>query len=268
MNVTELATTFNATHEEYARIAPLLWDPPGAAMARHTAPAPGDRILDACCGIGSSALPAAQAVGPDGHVDAVDIAGTLLTKGRAMAECLGLTNIRFIEADVTSWKPDGERYDLVQCAFGVFLLPDLDRDTAHLISLLRPGGRFGVTVWAKGALESIGRAIYEVATRHRPEQDRRPVSGRAIERIDTEPLLDAWLTSLGLHDIRVHRDAGGIPLTAETSWALVLGSGFRGLLAGFDATTVAVVRTEFLTTLAERGVDSADTTVLTGIGHS
>jgi predicted RNA methylase len=38
----------------------------------------GAHVLDVCCGTGASALPAAQAVGPEGKVIAVDLAGELL----------------------------------------------------------------------------------------------------------------------------------------------------------------------------------------------
>jgi ubiquinone/menaquinone biosynthesis C-methylase UbiE len=51
----------------------LLWDPLGEAYVDLVAPAPGDRVLDACCGAGASAIPAARAVGASGTVDAVDL---------------------------------------------------------------------------------------------------------------------------------------------------------------------------------------------------
>ena len=42
----------------------------------------GAHVLDVCCGTGASALPAAEAVGPEGHVIAVDLAGELLASAR------------------------------------------------------------------------------------------------------------------------------------------------------------------------------------------
>jgi ubiquinone/menaquinone biosynthesis C-methylase UbiE len=268
VNATEMAATFNPTHDDYARIAPALWDLAGAATVRRTAPAPGERVLDACCGIGSSALPAAHAVAPNGSVDAVDIADKLLAKGRTTAQRLGLDNIHFTEADVTTWKPDEPPYDLIQCVFGVFLLPDLDRDTTHLINLLRDGGRLAVTIWAKGALEPFSRTLYEIVTRHRPELANRPHFGAAIERINTEPLLHAWLNSLGLRDITIHTHPHTLHLTPETAWNLVTGTGFRGLLTGLDPTTIQTVHTELLTTLTERRIHTETTSALIAIGHT
>jgi hypothetical protein len=169
---------------------------------------------------------------------------------------------------VTTWKPDGKSYDLVQCVFGVFLLPDLDRDTTHLISLLREGGRLGVTVWAKGALENFGRTLYDVITRYRPDLAERPPIGAPIERINTEPLLHTWLYSLGLRDITIHTHPHSVHLTPEMAWGLVLGTGFRGLLSGLDPDTIDSIRTDLLSTLSERAIASADATSLIGVGRT
>jgi SAM-dependent methyltransferase len=267
MTATEMAATFNPAHDDYVRIAPLLWDPAGAATVRLSKPMPGERVLDACCGIGSSALPAAHAVTPGGNVDAVDIAGALLAKGRTTAQRLGLDNIRFTEADITAWKPDdGAGYDLVQCVFGVFLLPDLDRDTTHLINLLRDGGRLAVTIWAKGALERFSATLYQIVTRHRPELANQPHFGAPIERINTQPLLRDWLTSLGLRDITIHTHPHTQHLTPQTAWNLVTGTGFRGLLTGLDPTTIDTIHTELDATLTERGIHTEDTSALIAIG--
>src|SRR5215475_2276681 len=55
----------------------------------------GARVLDVCCGTGASALPAAEAVGPEGVVVAVDLAEELLKLGRAKAAAAGLPWLQF-----------------------------------------------------------------------------------------------------------------------------------------------------------------------------
>ncbi|WP_260478999.1 methyltransferase domain-containing protein [Kibdelosporangium aridum] len=50
----------------------------GAATVAVAGPKPGDRVLDACCGAGASAVPAARLVGPEGVVDAVDLSGAMV----------------------------------------------------------------------------------------------------------------------------------------------------------------------------------------------
>jgi ubiquinone/menaquinone biosynthesis C-methylase UbiE len=78
-----IGEVFSAGAEEFHRWSPLLWDPVGQATAQAAFPTPGERVLDACCGAGASALPAARAVGPDGRVDAVDLARSLLATASA-----------------------------------------------------------------------------------------------------------------------------------------------------------------------------------------
>src|SRR5262245_32652271 len=62
----------------------------------------GARVLDVCCGAGASALPAAEAVGPEGSVLAVDLAENLLELGRAKARAAGLGSLEFRHADMTA----------------------------------------------------------------------------------------------------------------------------------------------------------------------
>lgn len=135
-----IGEVFSAGAEEFHRWSPLLWDPVGQATADVSAPTLGERVFDACCGAGASALPAARAVGSDGIVDAVDLSGALVALGVQRAQQEGLGGLRFHQHDVTAWAaPDGG-YDLVQCALSVFFFPDMDRDTAKLAAPLRPGG--------------------------------------------------------------------------------------------------------------------------------
>ncbi|GAB2879042.1 hypothetical protein GCM10027074_54180 [Streptomyces deserti] len=253
---------FSAGAEEFHRWSPLLWDQVGQATAEVSAPALGERVLDACCGAGASALPAARAVGPGGLVDAVDLSGALVTLGEQRARQEGLTNVRFHQHDVTAWSaPDGG-YDLVQCALGVFFFPDMDRDAAKLVALLRPGGRLAVTVWEKGALGGWGQAFKGAVETEREW----PGSAQSdqLARIDTADALAAWLEGLGLHEPRVVRRELAVPLTPATAWDLAVGSGTRALLAGLAPAAVERVRTRFTAALEAASVTDLDVRILTG----
>ncbi len=132
-----VAEFFDAGHEQFLALSSALWDPIGRASVAVARPAVGQRVLDACCGAGASAVPTAEPVGHAGAVDAVDLADRLLEEGRAAATEAGLGWIRFVRDDVTRFG-EAASYDDVQCVLGVFLLPDMDAGTAHLIRLARP----------------------------------------------------------------------------------------------------------------------------------
>ncbi|MFD3499738.1 class I SAM-dependent methyltransferase [Streptomyces sp. NPDC058678] len=258
---TTIGDVFSAGSEEFHRWSPLLWDPVGEATAATAAPGPGERVLDACCGAGASALPAARAVGPAGAVDGVDLSGALLDIGTDRARREGLRNVRFHRHDITTWPaPDGG-YDLVQCALGVFFFPDMDRDTAALTRLLRPGGRLAVTVWEKGALAGWWQALRGAVETQRAWPDSPQTAQHA--RIDTPETLGAWLQGLGLTAVRVERRRLAVPLTPDTAWDLVVGSGTRALLHGLDPAAAERLRTEFTARLAAASVTDLDVPILT-----
>ncbi|MDA3647509.1 class I SAM-dependent methyltransferase [Saccharopolyspora indica] len=270
MGVEELGARFSATFQEFAECTPLVWGPLGSALVEAVAPVSGDRVLDVCCGAGASAIPAAIAAGPTGSVDAVDLAGGLLALGEKFAGQQGVTNIGFAEADVTAWQlPDGtDAYDVVQSSFGIFFLPDMDDSVRRLVGMLRPGGKFGATVWRAGVFEDYGKALFDVAERYRPDV-RRNGDGppEPITRINRAESLRTWLDEIGLTAPTVRTVARSVPLTQEFAWAFVLGSGFRRVVEGLAPEQVRALRADFLAQLDERGVRELDLTTLVGVGH-
>ena len=268
----DLAAVFDAAHEEFTVLSPLLWEPIGAATTARSALRPGDRVLDVCCGAGSSAFPAAVAVGPTGLVDGIDLADRLLDQGRARAAAEGLDHLRFTAADATTWPGVDGGYDVVQCVFGVFFFPDMDIGTAHLVSLLRPGGRFTATTWDQSAIRPVPELLVEAIRREGAgdpswtEEARKP---GPQDRVNTPETLAAWLTALGLRDVEVTEVPHRMPFTdPRVSWALVMGAAMRALLMGLDPETVERVRNRFLALLVERGVDTFNATTLIGTGRA
>lgn len=265
MSTTDLAELFTAGRNEFATWSPLLWEPLGFELAEVSRPRPGERILDVCCGAGASALPAAEAVGPTGQVDAIDLATGLLELARTQAAARGLGNVRFTPADATTWQSDGGAYDIVQCGYGVFFLPDMDADAARLASLLRPGGRFAVSTWKYREVDPMMEAFAEAMKpeREAPQEDS-PVL-KAAKRLDSPDKLTAWLTSLGLNDVTVTVVDHRVAVTGELAWALVLGSGFRAALRGLDADAIERVRQRY-TAAIEDSVDTMEAPTLLGLG--
>jgi ubiquinone/menaquinone biosynthesis C-methylase UbiE len=135
--------------DHYDRPALSFWDRFGAATVSRLQLAPGDRVLDLCCGAGASALPAARAVGAAGHVLGIDVAAPLLAMARDRAAAEGLANIEFRHGNATgTGLPDGG-FDAVVCVFGVFFARDMTAFAAEMWRLVRPGGTLAVTTWGR-----------------------------------------------------------------------------------------------------------------------
>src|SRR6188508_370100 len=123
--------------------------------------APGQRVLDLCCGAGASAIPAAHSVGPYGRVVGVDVSQRLLDLAGARADAEGLTNLELRCADATATGyADGE-FDAVVCVFGVFFLPDRVGFTREMWRLVGPDGTLAITTWGPGWLEPAASVFWD-----------------------------------------------------------------------------------------------------------
>src|SRR5580704_7951283 len=136
----QLEKTYNAAADHYDFPALSFWDRFGRRTIERLPITAGMDVLDVCCGMGGSALPAAERVGPSGHVVAVDLAQNLLHKGNKRAVERGLTNIEFRRADLEDLPFEDQSFDAVVCVFGIFFVPDLHAGVRGLWRLVRPGG--------------------------------------------------------------------------------------------------------------------------------
>jgi SAM-dependent methyltransferase len=272
-------TTVSDSEEEFAGdndasadLDALLWVPIATAALGRSHPEFDQRVLDAFCGEGASALPTAELVGHGGLVDAVDPTESRVEVAREHAG-ERMPQLHLHAADVTTWEPDD--YDLVQCVLGLDRLPDVEAETRRLIERARPGGSVAITVWARGALaplpELLAGALHGGAA-----SDIDAASDTASDSDDTAPPVDLadtpgtlaqWLTQLGLVDVRAETVQRHLDLTPELAWQLVPGTSMRAIIAGLDDDELDAVRERYLGAIADRAVTSVDVTTLIAVGR-
>ncbi|HET8992610.1 MAG TPA: class I SAM-dependent methyltransferase [Rhodococcus sp. (in: high G+C Gram-positive bacteria)] len=266
----DTARTFDDASDTFDLLTETVWGPAGRALAFQLGLRPGDTVLDACCGAGASALPAAAAVGPSGRVHGVDISADLLEKARLIAEARALQNIDFVCADVTTWEAPSdipaEGYDALAISYGVFFLPDMHRAFARLVGLVRHGGRVGVTVWQDGSMEEYGQVVFDVASHFNADlAERGSLRARTpLHEIDTPDTFEAWLADAGTHSVDVRVLSNLLPATDELCWNLVTGTGYRAALNGLDDEQIAAVRRGIADEVTARGLHTIDFTTLVG----
>ena len=123
----------------------IILAPVSQALLALAAPRPGEQVLDIGCGCGATTLEFARAVGPAGHVAALDISGPMLAEGRARAAAAGIVNIDWQQADAATAELD--RFDLMVSSFGVMFFGDTVAAFAHLRRAAKPGARMAFVCW-------------------------------------------------------------------------------------------------------------------------
>lgn len=150
------------------------------ALGAAIEPAPGQRVLDAGCGIGLETRRLAEAH-PDVHVMGLDHNPELL----AIARRRPRENLTYVEADLTALELPERSFDVVRTERVLMYLPDRALDA--LARLLRPGGTialfeldYGATLLAPGNAADAVVARAEVALRAALPQ---PWAGRRLPRL-------------------------------------------------------------------------------------
>ena len=222
-HATRAARAYGAAADHYGRAALGFWDHFGAATVSRLRLTAGAAVLDLCCGAGGSAIAAARAVGPEGHVLGIDLAEPLLDLARAKAVRAGLANIELRRADATRASLPDASFDAVVCVFGVFFAADMAGFTAEMWRLVRPGGVLAITTWGPDLFEPASSHFWESVRRAEPSLYR---AFNPWDDITTPEALEDLLTRAGV----AGADAMAVPGEHQLEhpdqfWDVVLGSG-------------------------------------------
>lgn len=108
-------------------------------LAAEAVVAPGDRVLDACCGTGDLALAALQVSGSSGHVVGLDFSGAMLERARRKS-----TAVEWLQGDLLRLPFADGAFDAATVGFGIRNVEDLDRALRELRRVVKPGGRLAI----------------------------------------------------------------------------------------------------------------------------
>lgn len=123
------------------------------------APAAGESVLDAGCGVGLLSEPLALEVGARGALVGVDITDEVLEKARA--RCADLAQAEFMTGDLTALPLDDARFDAAACTQVLLYVGDVPKALAELHRVLKPGGRLVIveTDWSGTILNSADQGL-------------------------------------------------------------------------------------------------------------
>lgn len=254
------ATTYNAAADHFDDEPLTFWARTGTRTIERLGLHPGARVLDVGCGTGASALPAAAAVAPDGHVIGIDLADRLLERARDKARTHGLTNVEFRVGDMTATGLPDESFDAVVSVFSVFFVPDMVGLLRELWRMVRPGGQLAVTTWGPDIFAPVYGRWLEAVKAVRPDLHQ---SFNPWDRITEPAAVVALLRDGGATEATAEPEDAVQPLrTPEDWWTVVVGSGLRGTVDQMSPDDAARVREDNLRWIAENGVDQIATNAI------
>jgi SAM-dependent methyltransferase len=258
-------TAYNAA-ADYFDAEPLgFWDWSGGRTVERLRLKHGAKVLDVCCGSGASALPAAEAVGAGGQVIAVDLAGDLLKLGQAKAEAGGLKNVEFRRGDMTDLGFPDNHFDAVICVFGIFFVPDMERQVAELWRMVRPGGQLAITTWGVRFWNPAYGIWLDAVRRTRPDLY---TEFNPWDRITTSEAVYKLMREGGTQNISVAAEDGYQALrTPEDFWTMALGSGLRWTVDQMGPELAREVKRDILDQLAASGIDRVETNVIYAVAE-
>ncbi len=168
-------------------------------LQAETADLPPGRALDAGCGHGAETLWLASR---GWHVTAADFSATSLAYGQKRAEAAGADvagRIEWVQADLSGWSPERERYELVVCLY-VHIAGSEDVFVKRLAGGVAPGGtlllvghrpvdpRTGaataaanqVQVSVEGAISALDPEVWDVIV---AEERERSAAGTGVDAV-------------------------------------------------------------------------------------
>ena len=109
----------------------------------------GGQVLDVCTGTGAVLLPAALAVGADGHVTGVDLAEEMVNTSSDNIVRRHVLNADVAKMDAENLEFPDASFDYVLCGFGLGYITNINRALEEIQRVLRPGCTFALSTWGE-----------------------------------------------------------------------------------------------------------------------
>lgn len=258
------AETYSTASDFYDHPANAFWEHYGRRTVERLQLPAGARVLDVCCGSGASAIPAAEAVGPSGFVQGVDLAENLLNLARTKAKQRNLNNLDFQTGDMLDLKLPESSFDAAVCVFGIFFVPDMQLAVNKLLRLVRSGGQLAITTWGPRFFEPANSAFWNAIRAVRPDLYK---GFNPWDRISEPDAVRALFDGAAVADLDVVAEAGAHALNSpEDWWTAILGSGYRGTVEQLNEHDREQVRHENLDFIRRTNLTSVEANVVYAVG--
>ena len=209
--------------ENYDRyLGPLFFHEPADDMATRLEVRPGMRVLETACGTGIVTERLLARLGGQGSLVATDLNEPMLA--HAAAKLPGRRGLEWRSADATNLPFDDRSFDAVVCQFGLMFFPDKSAGVREAFRVLKPGGRFLVSVWDRLEDNPVPRITHETVATFFPTDP--PQFYTIPFSMHDVTVVRGLLDGAGFVDVQVERLArvGVSPSAAEAVIGLIEGN--------------------------------------------
>ncbi|VAX14545.1 hypothetical protein MNBD_GAMMA24-2714 [hydrothermal vent metagenome] len=207
--------------------------------------------MDVATGTGAALVAAAQMVGPQGRVQAIDLAENMLDRAEHNLRMNGLSNADFHVMDATRLDFKSSYFDAVICSFGLFFMPDMLGALKEWRRVLKPGGRLIFTSFSANAFQPLGKIF-----RDDIEASDITLEDPGWQRLNNEDACRDILTQAGFDNIQLLQEQLGYHLNDEKGWwDIVVNSGLRAIFNKLPAEKRADFQQQHLDKIAKLKTD-------------
>ncbi|MFC5178012.1 class I SAM-dependent methyltransferase [Nocardioides taihuensis] len=196
-------------------------------LVERLAPRPGERAADLGAGRGAATFPLAEAVGPEGRVDALDVAPGMVRLTSEAVAARGLDHVRVLHGDASDPSLPPASYDVVASSLVLFFLPQPEDALPRWLDLLDEGGRLGVATFRPWS--GTWKAIEDLFAEYDHDTGR-PATTSMPDVYATDEGVEGLLRDAGAADVRTDALRVAVPFDDVEQWRVwSLGTAMRGL---------------------------------------
>jgi O-methyltransferase/aklanonic acid methyltransferase len=237
---------FDGAAASYDRVGPNIFAKFGERLVSRIPLGRGMHVLDVATGNGAVLLPTLERIGPEGHLIGIDASDGILRQAEQAVASRGATNVGLLKMDAEHLDFPDNIFDVVTCAFALFMFPDMEQALREMCRVCKPDGCVAVTYFNKvpPPFDPGWRVYAQVCTEYQIGQRMPQKLGLAPEELET--ILDRC----GLRSIEIDSEVNDIIYTTgDDWWGFMLTMGSRATILGMDEETRARFKADYLARL-------------------
>lgn len=237
---------FDGAATSYNRTGPSIFTQFGTRLVEQMPLRPGARVLDIATGTGAVLLPVARRVGLGGHVSGIDLSGAILQEAERAVRGAGLTNVKLRKMDAEHLEFPDQAFDVITCAFALFLFPNIEAALREMYRVCKPGGYVGVSIFNK--IPPPFNPGWQILFEQFMAYQWGVLMPQPIAYAPEE--VEALLSRFGFRSIETCSETNEIVYVSEEEWwAFLLTLGPRATILGMNEETRARFKDEYLSKL-------------------